>query len=133
MNKLFAIILTLFLSLPVSVWAVDENIQTENPTKVEESAPIVNTLDEDIVEQEKNEENQFKQPTSKRKIAKKFLAAMGGVGISSFAIFFLLTVYNRIREGFQDQIKTTDAGTSLETPQNMNEAIKSFLDKTNWF
>lgn len=133
MNKLFAIILTLFLSLPVSVWAVDENIPTENPTKVEESAPIVNTLDEDIIEQEKNEENQFKQPTSKRKIAKKFLAAMGGVGISSFAIFFLLTVYNRIREGFQDQIKTTDAGTSLETPQNMNEAIKSFLDKTNWF
>ena len=133
MNKLFAIILTLFLSLPVSVWAVDENIPTENPTKVEESAPIVNSLDEDIVEQEKNEENQFKQPTSKRKIAKKFLAAMGGVGISSFAIFFLLTVYNRIREGFQDQIKTTDAGTSLETPQNMNEAIKSFLDKTNWF
>lgn len=133
MNKLFAIILTLFLSLPISVWAVDENIPTENPTKVEESAPIVNTLDEDIVEQEKNEENQFKQPTSKRKIAKKFLAAMGGVGISSFAIFFLLTVYNRIREGFQDQIKTTDAGTSLETPQNMNEAIKSFLDKTNWF
>ena len=58
---------------------------------------------------------------------------MGGVGISSFAIFFLLTVYNRIREGFQDQIKTTGAGTSLETPQNMNEAIKSFLDKTNWF
>lgn len=133
MNKLFAIILTLFLSLPVSVWAVDENIQTENPTKIEESAPIVNSLDEDIVEQEKNEENQFKQPTSKRKIAKKFLAAMGGVGISSFAIFFLLTVYNRIREGFQDQIKTTGAGTSLETPQNMNEAIKSFLDKTNWF
>ena len=133
MNKLFAIILTLFLSLPISVWAVDENIQTENPTKIEESAPIVNSLDEDIVEQEKNEENQFKQPTSKRKIAKKFLAAMGGVGISSFAIFFLLTVYNRIREGFQDQINTTDAGTSLETPQNMNEAIKSFLDKTNWF
>ena len=59
MNKLFAIILTLFLSLPVSVWAVDENIPTENPTKVEESAPIVNTLDEDIAEQEKNEENQF--------------------------------------------------------------------------
>ena len=64
MNKLFAIILTLFLSLPVSVWAVDENIQTENPTKIEESAPIVNSLDEDIVEQEKIEENQFKQPTS---------------------------------------------------------------------
>lgn len=126
MNKLFTIILVALLSLPVSVWAVDENAQ------VEESAPVVNTLDDEIVEQEKAKENLYKQPTSKRKIAKKFLAAMGGVGISSFAIFFLLTVYNRVRERLQGQVKTLEGETSLETPQDMNQALRIFLDKTKW-
>lgn len=126
MNKLFTIILVALLSLPVSVWAVDEN------APVEESAPIVNTLDDEIVEQEKAKENLYKQPTSKRKIAKKFLAAMGGVGISSFAIFFLLTAYNRVRERLQGQVKTIEGETSLETPQDMNQALRIFLDKTKW-
>ena len=126
MNKLFAIILVALLSLPVSVWAVDEN------TVVEEPAPIVNTLDEDAIVPEKIEETQFKEPISKRKIAKKFLAAMGGVGISSFAIFFILTVYNRMREGFQNRVKTPEGETSLETPEDLNGAIRVFLDKTKW-
>ena len=126
MNKLFAIILVALLSLPVSVWAVDENAVAE------ESAPIVNTLDEDVIEQKQVETSQFKEPTSKRKIAKKFLAAMAGVGISSLAIFFMLTVYNRIREGFQNRVKTPDGETSLETPEDLNGAIRVFLDKTNW-
>ena len=127
MNKLFTIILIALLSLPVCVWAVDENAQTEDVV------PIVNTLDEDIVPQEQVVENQYKQPFSKRKIAKKFLAAMGGVGISSFAIFFMLTVYNRMREGLQNRVKTPDGEVSLETPQDMNSATRVFLDKTKWF
>ncbi|MBQ7764561.1 hypothetical protein IJ384_04235 [bacterium] len=126
MNRIFVIILSALLSLPISVWAVDENDPIEEPT------PIVNTLDEEVIEQEKIEESQYKQPISKRKIAKKFLAAMGGVAVSSFAIFFLLTVYNRVRENFQVQNKTSDKDVSLETPQDVNEAVKTFLDKTKW-
>ena len=126
MNRIFVIILSALLSLPISVWAVDESAPIEEPT------PIVNTLDEEVIEQEKVEESQYKQPISKRKIAKKFLAAMGGVAASSFAIFFLLTVYNRVREGFQAQNKTSDKEVSLETPQDLNEAVKTFLDKTKW-
>ena len=126
MNRIFVIILSALLSLPISVWAVDESAPIEEPT------PIVNTLDEEVVEQEKVEESQYKQPISKRKIAKKFLAAMGGVAVSSFAIFFLLTVYNRIREGLHTQIKTSDTETSLETPDDLNSAVKIFLDKTKW-
>jgi hypothetical protein len=89
-------------------------------------------LDEDAIVPEKIEETQFKEPISKRKIAKKFLAAMGGVGISSFAIFFMLTVYNRMREGFQNRVKTPEGETSLETPEDLNGAIRVFLDKTKW-
>ena len=123
--KIFAIILIAFLALPITVWA-------ENNAQIEESNTVVNTLDEDIEEQKEVNKNQYKQPVSKRKIAKKFLAAMGGVAVSSFAIFFLLTVYNRIREGLHTQIKTSDTETSLETPDDLNSAVKIFLDKTKW-
>ena len=133
MNKLFAIIISAILTLPVSVWAVEDAVS------VDESAPIVNTLDEDIDEAVQEEtlvqddiQESFKQPISKRKIAKKFLAAMGGVAVSSFAIFFLLTAYNRIRDGFKGQVRTLEGETSLETPNDLNSAVKTFLEKTNW-
>ena len=85
-NKIFTIILSIVLSLPVAVWAVD------NTTLDSEQALVVNALDEDIIEQNRDiEESEYKQPIGVRKIAKKFLAAMGGVAVSSFAIFFLLT------------------------------------------
>ena len=133
MNKLFAIIISAILTLPVSVWAVEDAVS------VDESAPIVNTLDEDIDEAVQEEtlvqddiQESFKQPISKRKIAKKFLAAMGGVAVSSFAIFVLLTAYNRIRDGFKGQVRTLEGVTSLETPDDLNSAVKTFLEKTNW-
>ncbi len=125
MNRLFAIILTVFLSLPVSVWAVEETVGATEPTQV------VNTLDEDL-EQVQKEETIYKQPISKRKIVKKFLAAMGGVVVSSLALFFLLTLYNRIREGYVSQTKSVEGEPSLETPDDLNSAVKTFLDKTNW-
>jgi len=124
MNKLFTIILVALLSLPVCVWAVDENATVEDPT------PIVNALDEDTLEQQ-DEEKQYKQPISKRKIVKKFLAAMGGVAVSSFAIFFLLTIYNRVREDYV-QIKTVDGEPTLETPDDLDSAVRTFLNKTKW-
>lgn len=124
MNKLFAIVLSIVLSLPIITWAVDETA-LENTT---EQPVVVNQLDEDIEEAE----NQFKQPVSKKKIAKKFLAAMGGVAISSFAIFSILTMYNRIRERFTNPIRNVDGETTLETPRDIDSAVKTFLDKTNW-
>ena len=125
MSRLFAIILTVFLSLPVSVWAVEETVGATEPTQV------VNTLDEDL-EHVQKEETIYKQPISKRKIVKKFLAAMGGVVVSSLALFFLLTLYNRIREGYVSQTKTVEGEPSLETPDDLNSAVKTFLVKTNW-
>ena len=55
-NKFFTIILSILLSLPIMVWAVDNEIITaEN-----EDTPVVNTLDEEpsnqmVVMQKKNE------------------------------------------------------------------------------
>ena len=125
MNKIFAIIITIVLSLPMQVWAVDDKPTANSLTSVE------SVLEKEILEQN-IDSNEFKQPISKRKIAKKFLAAMGGVAISSFAIFFILTIYNRIREGYQNQVKIPEGEVSLETPDDLNSAIRNFLDKTKW-
>ena len=125
MNRLFIIVLTLFLSLPAYVWAVDENFssnQVEQPT-------VVNQLDEDIINTQRNQQ---KVPTSKKKLAKKFLAAMGGVAISSFSIFAMLSIYNRIRERWINPIKIADGEPSLKTAEDLDGAIKNFLDKTDW-
>ena len=124
-NKIFSIILSVVLSLPVAVWAADDAIVDEL-----EPRASVNQLDEDIVEEEIA--NDYKQPISKRRIANKFLKAMAGVAVSSCAIFFILTVYNRFRERFIEQIRTPEGETTLETPDNLNDAVKIFLDKTKW-
>ncbi len=74
----------------------------------------------------------YKQPVSKRKIAKKFLFAMGGVGASSLIIFLMLSLYNKVREGFSSGAKTPDGEVSLETPDDLQGAVRAFLDKTDW-
>ncbi len=141
-NRIFSIILAICLTMPVSVMAEDiySNILNQPPaaevpaeqpvTSGEETGdPTVQTVAQ---EQPAPAEQTFKQPVSKRKIAKKFLAAMAGVLISSFLIFFILTVYNKIRESILNQVKTPEGKTSLETPDDLEGAVKTFLDKTEW-
>ena len=120
--------LSIALSLPITVWAVD-NVIDET---IEEFPTVENTLDEDAISSDEIINSDFKAPISKRKIAKKFLAAMGGVAVSSFAIFVMLTVYNRVRERFEKPVITPDGETTLESPENLNDALKIFLDKTKW-
>ena len=127
-NKIFSIILIALLSLPITVSADDSVVNEIVPTQEQEQ--VVNTLENELKTIEKNE---FKQPISKKKIAKKFFAAMSGVAISSFLLFFMLTLYNRVRENFKNKIRTPDGETSLETPQDINQAVKVFLNKTKWF
>ena len=76
--------------------------------------------------------NMYKQPVSKKKIAKKFLLAMAGVAISSIFLYLALTLYNTIRKGLTKTVSTETKEASLETPDDMQSAIKVFLDKTNW-
>ncbi len=129
MNKLFTVILLALLSLPISVWAVDSTAEVNQPAIAQEvETPRINTLDDEL----EATDNEYKQPTSKRKIAKKFLAAMGGVALSSFLIYFLLTLYNRVREQVINPVKTPEGETSLRTPDDLSGAIKTFLEKTDW-
>lgn len=139
MNKLFLIILSAFLLLPVNFsWAVEADVSNENTAQVEiQETESVNTEEVSSIEEESdvgqiNAGDVYKQPLAKKKLVKKFLAAMGGVAVSSFALFFLLTIYNKTREKFLNPIKTNDGEVSLESPEDLNGAVKSFLDKTKW-
>jgi hypothetical protein len=57
---------------------------------------------------------------------------MGGVAASSFIIFFLLTLYNKVREEYLGETKIIEDEASLKSPENMIEAVKTFLEKTKW-
>ena len=129
MNKLFSIVLIMMLSLPVSVWAVVDIAENNNA-----QAEVVNTLDDDIENIDVNNDSEFdyKEPVGTKKIVKKFLAAMCGVAASSILICFGLTLYNRVRENFVRQGSIQANDTSLETPDNIEDAVRTFLDKTNW-
>ncbi len=76
----------------------------------------------------------YKQPVSKRKVAKKFLLAMGGVGISSILLFVTLSLYNKVRSSIIEAAKEIppEGETSLVTPESLTDAIKTFLEKTKW-
>ena len=144
-NKIFSIVLALALLMPAMVMAEDIYSNILNPPQAVE-VPLTQTSatepvqsDDLAVQNEKQavqepavKSDGFKQPISRKKIAKKFLLAMAGVLISSLLIFFILTFYNRLREKFLNQIKTPEGETSLETPDDLEGAVRSFLDKTNW-
>ena len=75
----------------------------------------------------------YKQPVSKKKMAKKFLMAMGGVAISSILLFVFLTIYNKIRASILAPKNDQQSGeTSLVTPETLTDAVKTFLDKTKY-
>lgn len=122
-NRILIIVLSLILLLPAVSFAT-ENLLEEKELSVAEA------VEENKLEDTNSE--QFKQPISKRKIVKKFLLAMGGVAVSSFGLFFILTLYNNIRERSLNKNFIDNDDESLETPTDLNEAVKMFLNKTNW-
>lgn len=137
-NKVLFIALVIILSLPVSVQAVDEVIQ--EPVAYEQQVPVeTKIVEEGVVPQTTLSEGDMdtesfpkSKPISKRQIAKKFFAAMLGVVCSSLIIFFGLSIYNKIRENIKNQVKTPEGTTPLATPDDMESAVKTFLDKTKW-
>ena len=137
-NKIFSIILSMFLLLPISVWAVEETVQYDNETQQAiENVAENQQLDEDssaVAEEEPSQtvETPYKKPISKKKILKKFLFAMFGVVASSLILYFGLTIYNRIRDGLPVKVNTPEGETPLTTPVDLQGAVRSFLDKTKW-
>ena len=99
--------------------------------------PIAETMQENVqTTQEKLPQLDtipYKQPVSKKKMAKKFLIGMGSVAVSSILLFLILTIYNKIRESILAPKTDQQSGeTSLVTPENLTEAVRTFLDKTKY-
>ena len=130
-NRIVTIILFLILCIPVL--AEEPVMPAANPAVQEETFEQIKANSNVVQEQAAQEKISYKQPVSKRKIAKKFLLAMGGVVDSSIRQLLILSLYNKIREGF-----VTPEGigekeeTMLETPDNTVDAVRTFLDKTKY-
>ena len=136
-NKLFTIIISIILLLPATVWAVDNMPdETSDPAAVENVQPT-QMLDEDAQTAEESISNEqvkssYKQPFSKKNLIKKFLLAMFAVLVSSITLYYGLSLYNKIRDGYAVPIKTNDGETSLQNPDDLESAVRTFLEKTQW-
>jgi len=134
-NKLFFIVIAIALILPA--YSLENEPKTGAGTTVNneiiQNDEVKNEEQEEFKEEPILTKESFKQPISKRKVAKKFLIAMFCVMASSFVIFAGLSIYNRIRNNLAMQsYGSEEEPSSLETPDNLNDAIKSFLDRTHW-
>ena len=139
------LVLLLMLTLISPVLAEPENIQGTQgaltgisqetplePIEQQEASPVQDTVQE---LPPAPEAIQYKQPVSKKKIAKKFLLAMAGVAISSILLYVILTIYNKMREvlGMTSKEELPQENmTSLTTPDNLEDAVKTFLEKTRF-
>lgn len=144
-NKIVLILLLFTLSGAVTVKGEIFSEPLINPAQEEAVSPLpVNTEEvEETVEllpPELNEPDSitFKQPASKKQLAKKFLLAMLAVTISSVVLFVLLSLYNRVRQvllgenGTMSKVSEENEEASLQTPGNLTQAVKTFIDKTKW-
>lgn len=138
-HKILVLILTLALVSPV--FSEPESMQGALPQTVQEEQmepiePLEQTKQNTVQELPSAPQTiPYKQPESRKKMAKKFLLAMSGVAISSILLFVILTIYNKMREvlGFgKKEDLPKDNMTSLTTPDNLEGAVKTFIEKTKW-
>lgn len=134
-NKILLILLSLMLSMPIPVLAVDSIPYAEKNADAVEN--VIDTLDQNMQEEQSYTDDAvsniyYKQPISKKKLVKKFFLAMLAVGLSSLILYFGLMLYNRLREGLPIQIKTKKSDSPLSAPSDLESASKIFLEKTKW-
>lgn len=125
-NKILTVFIALMLVSPVIA----------EETTGEALTPITETTQQESVAQQELppvDTIQYKQPVSKKKMAKKFLIGMGSVAVSSILLFLILTIYNKIRANIlAPKTEQTQGETSLVSPENLTDAVKTFLDKTKY-
>ena len=146
-SKIIAIIICLIMSasvyaepeniLPQAEREVLETIYPETPNTEQPDITQTSEQQETVAEEKLPAESLYKQPVSKRKILKKFLLAMIGVVGSALVLFAILSLYKFITRGGQNSNMNTDIpmiddASELETPDNLTDAVKSFIEKTNW-
>lgn len=140
MNKFFAILIMCSLSLPVTAGELEEpdfgSQSTENFETVTQEA--VNELNQNVREPENSYvpealPSKYKEPVSKKTLAKKFIIAMLCVAGTSIFLYGSLSLYNKLREALSLQANLPPEGeTPLTPPADLAEAVKTFVDKTNW-
>lgn len=124
----------MLLSQPLSVKAADDLIAETPINQLEEIADehVEQNIQEKlprVAPPETLPVGTFKEPVSKKKIAKKFILAMLGVSISSLLIFLILTLYNKLRYP-NNSFLPADNEHSLQTPDDIESAVRVFLEKT---
>ncbi len=139
MQKFFTILIMCSLALPVFSEEIqneykDEAQNQNNLEIVTEQEPIVedskSILSEDTFQ---SDVKPYKEPVSKKKLAKKFIIAMFCVAGTSLFLFAVLSIYNKIKEVFSlQQTDDKEDNTTLDTPADITEAVKSFVEKTRW-
>ena len=61
------------------------------------------------------------------------ILAMLGVAFSSFFIYFVLIMYNKIRDSFvSPKADYKYDEPTLDSPEDTEDAVRSFLERTNW-
>lgn len=128
------------MALPA--FAVDENIMNlETQEARMQTTDMHEPPKKDLTFEEQNvlpdfdvkNSSTFKQPVSKKKLAKRFIIGMFSVLACSVFLYVILSVYNKIRNlvAFSASENKVDEN-SLETPTDLTEAVKTFIDKTKW-
>lgn len=140
MNKLFAILIICSLSLPVL--AIEEQEADWVPLSRDNQETVApeyeQTAETPVVREELQPvpvalPSRYKQPVSKKKLAKKFIIAMLCVAGASVFLYGTLSIYNKIREGFLPQVPIPPEGEKpLDAPDDLTEAVKTFIEKTKW-
>ena len=128
-----------FPALAVNEQEADEALTSKEAIETmsnSESAELNNdesqNVENDVLPSQANIPSKYKAPTSKKKLAKKFIIAMLCVAGTSIFLYGTLSFYNRIKEGFFIENSYSEENTPLDTPQDISEAVKSFVDKTRW-
>lgn len=128
MKKLFAILIMCSLSLPVlAIEEQEAGIEPQEQTVVEEVAENevqpAPTLEP---------ESTYKQPTSKKKLAKKFIIAMVCVVGTSIFLYGTLSIYNKMHDLLVQGTTPSEGEKPLDAPTDLIEAVKTFVEKTKW-
>lgn len=69
----------------------------------------------------------YSMPASAHSVIVKFSLTMAGVAVSALIIYIGLTIYNKIRRNFVNEMYTEEE--ILKTPKTRDDAIKFFIRK----
>jgi len=110
-------------------------------TQIPGNVSSLETIENFYEEESKNEELapqedlpiKYKEPSDYKKTLKSFIIAMLCVAGTSIFLYGTLSLYNKFRNRIYNDLNLfQESDSPLETPQDISEAVRSFIDKTRW-